>query len=375
MKKHLRPKIIPIAILNQLYLAVFFNKISTLTLIIGLLSILSSCSTQQPTVHKATIMVFGTLVDISIFYSRVPSLEQAQFTLSPPSHAQQAEEAIQTVEQQFHQFHQQWHAWEQGGIISKINQAIARQHPITVPNSVKDFIVISQKLTQQSQGLFDPGIGQLVALWGFHSETWQGPPPSTEAIEHWLNSRPSLMDIYFQGNALHSHNPNVQLDFGGNAKGLAIDMALESLQNSGIQNALVSIGGDMKAIGSKNGQPWRVGIQNPQHPNQVLASLSLKSGESVVTSGTYQRMFKWQGKSFSHILNPKTGYPAHRFASVTVLHPNAITADAAATALLIAGVEQWESIAKSMGVQYVFAVDEHGKIFQTDAMAQRISLL
>ncbi|MCF6254350.1 MAG: FAD:protein FMN transferase, partial [Thiomicrorhabdus sp.] len=125
----------------------------------------------------------------------------------------------------------------------------------------------------------------------------------------------------------------------------------------------------------KHGDPWRVGIQNPQQPNQVLASIDLKSGESVMTSGVYQRYFEWQGQRFSHILNPKTGYPAQTFASVTVIHSNAITADAAATALLIAGKTQWKTIAKSMGIQYVFAVDENGKIFQTDAMAKRISLL
>ena len=335
------------------------NKLFLL-FILGFLLILSSCSTQKHIEHRTTIVVFGTLVDILIF--------------SPPHQTEQTEQAIQTVEQQFHQFHQQWHAWEQGGIVSKINRAIAQQQPIEIADSVKAFILDSQLLTQQSQGLFDPGIGQLVALWGFHSETWQGPPPAQSDIQAWLERRPSLLDISFDGNTLISSNPNVQLDFGGNAKGLAIDMALASLQKSGIQNALVSIGGDMKAIGSKNGAPWRIGIQNPQHPSQVFASLSLKSGESVVTSGSYQRYFEWQGQQFSHILNPKTGYPAQSFASVTVLHPNAITADAAATALLIAGETQWEAIAKSMGIQYVFAVDQHGNVFQTEAMAQRISI-
>ncbi len=330
-------------------------------LIMVCLLALTSCNSPHPVEHRATIVVFGTLVDILIF--------------SPPHQAEHTEQAIQTVEQQFHQFHQQWHAWEQGGIVSKVNRAIAQQQSITVPDSVKDFITTSQRLTQQSQGLFDPGIGQLVALWGFHSEAWHGPPPSQQQIQIWLKDAPSLLDISFEGNTLLSHNPKVQLDFGGNAKGLAIDLALKSLKQSGIQNALVSIGGDMKGIGSHNGTPWSIGIQNPLAPNQVLATLSLKNGESVMTSGTYQRYFEWQGVRYSHVLNPKTGAPAQSFASVTVLHPNAITADAAATALLIAGVDEWESIATSMGIQYVFAIDQHGKIFQTDAMAKRVSLL
>ncbi|VAW46464.1 FAD:protein FMN transferase, partial [hydrothermal vent metagenome] len=232
---------------------IMLSSLFWLTIIIAPLT---SCTPAPQSVHKTSIIVFGTTVDISI--------------LPPPHQAQLAEQAIQSVEQQFHQFHQQWHAWEEGGIVSKINHAISQQQSIVVAKSVKDFIVTSQLLTKQSQGLFDPGIGQLIALWGFHAEEWQGPPPSEQAIQHWLNRHPSLLDIYFQGNELHSRNPSVQLDFGGNAKGLAIHLALKSLKQSGIQNALVSIGGDMKAIGSKNGQPWRVGIQNPQHPSHVL---------------------------------------------------------------------------------------------------------
>ncbi len=311
--------------------------------------------------YRASLIVFGTQVDILI--------------LAPPQQAQQAQAAIHAVEQQFQHMHQQWHAWEAGGIVHKINQAIAQQQPIIVPESIKAFIQTSQKLTQKSQKLFDPGIGQLIKLWGFHAETWQGPPPSHSDIQIWLQQRPSLLDLSFNGTTLISQNPNVQLDFGGNAKGLAIEMALKQLQHSGIQNALVSIGGDMKAIGSKQGTPWNIGIQSPKQPNQVLARLTLYSGESVVTSGTYQRYFEWQGQRFSHILNPNTGYPANSFASVTVIHPNAITADAAATAILIAGTEQWRHIAQNLGIHYVLAIDQNGNLFHTEAMAQRLSLL
>jgi len=322
---------------------------------------LLSCSTQKQIAHQTTIVVFGTLVDIVIYHDQGKELS--------------AQAAVQQVEQQFHQFHQQWHAWEQGGIVSKINQAIKEQKPIEVANSVKQFILKSQTLTEQSQGLFDPGIGQLVALWGFHADEWLGPPPKNQLIHHWLASQPSLLDVYFQGHVLHSHNPNVQLDFGGNAKGLAIDMALASLLKSGIQNAIVSIGGDMKAIGAKNNQPWSVGIQDPKNPTHLFASIQLQDQESIVTSGTYQRYFEWQGQRYTHILNPKTGYPAQSFASVTVLHPDAITADAAATAILIAGPKNWLAIAQSMGINYVFGVDNQGQIFQTEAITHRINLL
>ncbi|NPA71227.1 MAG: FAD:protein FMN transferase [Gammaproteobacteria bacterium] len=319
---------------------------------------IAGCSNEKQTPHQATIVVFGTLVDITVYHED----------------AKQANLAIQQVEQDFHRFHTQWHAWERGGIVSKINAAIASETPITVADSVKQFILTSQQLTRQSQGLFDPGIGQLIALWGFHSEAWQGPPPSDQAIQAWLAHRPSLLDLYFEGHTLRSKNRYVQLDFGGNAKGLAINMALSSLEKAGIHNAIVSIGGDMKAMGLKNNQTWSVGIQSPQSPSKILASLHLNSGESIVTSGTYQRYFEWQGQRYAHVLNPNTGYPAHSFSSVTVLHPDAITADAAATALLIAGPNDWLNIAQKMGVDHVLCLTETGDILQTPKMASRLKM-
>lgn len=341
------------------------NKLpQTRPLLSGILSLvflllLSSCSTQNTPATKATIVVFGTLVDITLY--------------SPDT--KQAEMAIHQVEKEFLRFHKEWHAWEKGGIIGKINQAIAQSHPISVPLSVKKFIIKSQNLTTASQQLFDPGIGKLIALWGFHKETWSGPPPSEEAIQHWLAQRPSLLDIYFDGLNLYSKNDQVQLDFGGNAKGLAIDMALDIIAKAGIQSAIVNIGGDMKTLGLKNGQAWSVGIQNPSNPANVKVAIQLNAGESIVTSGTYQRYFEWQGQRYSHIINPNTGYPAQGFASVTVLHTDATTADAAATALLIAGPENWLKVVESMGLNYVLCINNQGKVLQTKAMAKRSKLL
>ena len=308
---------------------------------------------------KSQIVVFGTYVDITVY----------------TDNAEQAVKAIQQVEQRFQQFHHEWHAWESGGIVSKINQAIAKKQPIAVSKSIKAFILKSQTLSAQSDYLFDPAIGQLVALWGFHGEQWQGPPPSDNAIKNWLKTRPTIADISFKGQKLISTNPNVKLDFGGNAKGLALDIAMQQLRKAGIENAIVNIGGDMRVIGSKNGQAWRVGIQNPSTPSQAIAMLELSGDESVVTSGTYQRLFEWQGQRFSHILDPNTGKPANSFASVTVIHADATTADTAATAILIAGPNRWRTVAESMGVKRVFIIDQTGQTLLTQPMTERIKLL
>ena len=336
------------------------NRLLTFALLFSLI-LISGCNSKTKT--SASIYVFGTLVDIHIY--NTPST--------------QAEKAITEVEQTFRNFHQEWHAWEKGGIVSKINHAISQEQAIRVAPSVKNFILKSQKLNLQSQGLFDPGIGGLIQLWGFHSEQWQGPPPTEIAIQQWLKSAPSIKDIKFDGLHLTSTNPQVQLDFGGNAKGLAMDIATQVLVNNQIKSALISIGGDIKVIGlkepSKPTELWNIGIQSPSEPEKALVEIKIQAGESIVTSGDYQRFFEWQGQTFSHIINPKTGYPANTFRSVTVIDTDATKADAAATALMIAGPTHWQSIAASMKVDKVLCIDHNGHIFQTPQMRNRASLL
>lgn len=337
------------------------SRRSLLKLIAGsaILFSLPACSRRLPP-YKAQILVFGTQVDITLYHAEKTVIDQA----------------IAKINADFQQFHQDWHAWEKGGILSRINQAIAENQSIEVADSVKDFILKSQQLSAASNYLFDPGIGKLIAMWGFHSELWQGPPPSQSQIDHWLKHRPSIQNLYFEGNRLFSDNSDVQLDFGGNAKGLALDMALDSLQQAGIDRALVSIGGDMKALGSKpDQQAWQVAVSNPQQPEKPIAAIALQSGESIVTSGTYQRFFEWQGQRFSHILNPNTGYPASGFASVTVIHKDATTADSAATALLIAGPEKWREIAQQMSTEQVLCIRYDGSIEQTKSMEKRVKLI
>ncbi len=332
-------------------------------------TLLTGCSDAKtlPPVQQS-FYVFGTQVNIEIVDT-------------PEALAQQA---IINIEQRFHQFNRDWHAWEKGGILSKINQSIAEQTPIKVPNGVKQFIIKSQQLAAQSDYLFDPGIGQLINLWGFHAEDWQGPPPSKDQITAWLQHRPSIKAIHFKGNQLISDNPDVQLDFGGNAKGLALDIAINTLKQSGIRNAIVNIGGDMRIIGQKrpshavsqdHSDAWHIGIQSPANPQKPIAWLEISGDESIVTSGNYQRFFEWQGKRYSHIINPNTGKPADAFLSVTVIHQDATTADAAATALMIAGPDNWQTIAKQMGITQAILIDQANQFHMTPAISERLHFI
>jgi len=318
-----------------------------------LLTLLTSCSQTTKDTHQQTFYVFGTSVNI-----QVQDVDKKT-----------AELAIQTIEKDFHFLNKEWHAWDKGGIVSQINQAIAENKAIEVSEQVKQFILKSQQLSQQSNYLFDPAIGKLIAMWSFHSEDWQPPPPGDFLIKKWLQNRPSIKHITFNKNSLSSKNNQVQLDFGANAKGLALNRAIKHLKSVGIRHAIVNIGGDMSCIGqniySKENHSWQIGIQSPNNPNDLIATASINDDLSIVTSGTYQRYFEWKGKRYSHLLDPNTGRPADSFASVTVIHQDPTIADAAATAILIAGKDKYKTIALQMGITEMLLIDQQGNMINT----------
>src|SRR5690606_30934742 len=114
--------------------------------------------------------------------------------------------------------------------------------------------------------LFDPGIGELVSLWGFHTDEYpiRAPLPDPEVLALWLRQRPSLLDLQVDGSRIGVRaGSRVQLDFGAIGEGAAVEIAAGVLRQHGINNALLSLGGDTLALGDAGGRPWRVGIQDP----------------------------------------------------------------------------------------------------------------
>ena len=159
---------------------------------------------------------------------------------------------------------------------------------------------------------------------------------------------------------------------GAFAKGYAIDLAIAYLRSWGIENTGINAGGDLRVIGQHGDRPWRIGIRHPREDG-VISWLDAEANESIFTSGDYERFYIHAGKRYHHILDPRTGYPAKGTASVTVIHDNAGIADAAATALFIAGPDRWWDIARSMGIHYVMLIDTRGNIHMNPAMAERIN--
>lgn len=324
-----------------------------------LLTLLALAGCQPaPDVSNSRFLAFGTLVDL---------------TLAGASE-QEARQATQVLEEDFQKMHHAWHAWDPGPL-GRVNRLLREDEPFAAPPSVLPLIVKGKALSLQSDHLFNPAIGHLVDAWGFHGDDPEGHrPPPQERLDALLRSNPRMSDIEIEGITLHGRNPDVKLDFGAFGKGYGIDLAIGRLRQLGLSDAIVNAGGDLRAIGSRDGRPWRIGIRHPDGEG-ILATVEIQGDESVFTSGDYERNFTWQGRRYHHIIDPRTGYPAEGTRSATVIHSDAVTADAAATALFIAGPGQWHRIARQMGIRYVLLVDSDGNLHMNPAMRERVVLM
>ena len=319
-----------------------------------LLWTLAACS--PPPVQQQSY-VFGTLVEVTV----VDDL------------GSRAKPAISEVLARFDELHRTLHAW-QPSELSRLNAALAKGERATVTPELAAMLRDAQELAAQSDELFNPAIGGLVGLWGFHADTPQSRVPDAAAIEDWLSRQPRMADLHIENNVVWSDNRAVQLDLGGYAKGRALDDAVEILKAHGVRNALVNIGGNVIALGRHRDRPWRVGIQHPRKAG-TLATLDLEDGEAIGTSGDYQRYFEADGRRYSHLIDPRSGWPASAMQSVTVLVTGeraGTRSDALSKPLFIAGPARLAEQASRLGVDGYLAVDAEGNTHVSSDLAARL---
>ena len=326
----------------------------------ALLALLLAACGRTP-LQEQQAYVFGTRVEV-IVVSAEP---------------EQGRKAIAAVLREFDRLHRAYHAWQPSELMT-LNSAISEGRPQQVSPELAAFVAEAKQFSQQGDYLFDPGIGQLIKLWGFQADEFKAEVPPAADIAAWLAKKPSIANLTITGNTIASSNRHVALDFGGYLKGVALDRAAAILREQGIHNALINIGGNVMALGSKEGRKWRVGIQHPRQPGP-LATVELEDGEAIGTSGDYQRYFEVDGQRYAHLLDPRTGYPADHTQAVTILIPPGAKAgtlsDAASKPIFIAGPEHWREMARKMEIGLVLRVDRDNRIFVTDALRKRLTFI
>ena len=331
------------------------TKFSSVILFSFFLFGISSCSPRSPE-QQHTLLQFDTLINVTLY-----GVDDAL-----------AKHAFAELDRDFEAYHQGWTPYEDGPM-QRINLLITTGKPFSLAPSALPLITQSIPLANQTDNLYNPAIGKLIKLWQFHRHDEPDiKPPDPQQIAALVQARPQLSNLHLDGIRMVSDNPAVELNFGAFAKGYAVDASMKYLRSLGIHNAILAVGGDVKAMGQHGDRGWRVGIKHPRQ-DRIMASIELSGEEAISTSGDYERFFMYQGKRYHHILDPRTGFPAQGTQAVTVLHQSSSIADVAATALFVAGPQHWLNMAKRLQLKYVLFIDENGVIYVTPELLPRLS--
>lgn len=240
--------------------------------------------------------------------------------------------------------------WEPNSDLSRFNRAPLDSWE-TLPGDLLHVLKAGLEVAAKSGGAFDPAMGAPAALWGFGAGgPVSAPPPAAQLAEAVAQGGANAIEfdpLLFRARRLR----DAALDFSGIAKGHAVDAVAAWLRSAGIADFLVEIGGELSGAGIKpDGQPWWVDLEPV--PGASVPPLRVALHDlAVATSGDYRRGFVHDGRHFGHTLDPRTGWPiANGIASVTVLHPLCMLADAWATALTVLGPDEGLALAAREGL-------------------------
>ena len=263
-------------------------------------------------------------------------------------------------------YEREFYPWADGELAA-LNTAIANRQPFALSTQLERLLASGVQFHRLSNGSFDPGVGRLVDAWGFGSDT------SAAWIPDGMSPSPSIASLNIADGYASSADANLVLDLGGYAKGDAVDLCLAALNDLGLGNAIVNAGGDLRVSGERQGRRWQVGIVDPNNPKAIIGSIWLEPGEAAFTSGDYVRSQIRGGQLIHHLIDPSNGTPALHTRAVTVIADNGMLADAGATAIFVAGPDDWAQVAQSMGIDKVLRIARHGDVELTAAMERRFT--
>ena len=230
--------------------------------------------------------------------------------------------------------------------------ALNEQGNLQATDDLAELILRGKEIYQETDGLFDDTIYPVMKLWGFPTSNYHV-PTAAEVQKKLALVDGNKVEIQTQDSDEKGRDSkekanfvtlgaDQQIDFGGIAKGYTGQKLAELFQEYGVSSALVSLGGNIQAIGTKpDGSSWKVGIRDPKGGQQDYIGVLSVENQAVVTSGGYERYFEEDGKTYIHIINPRTGYPADGdLLSVTIVSKDGTLADGMSTALYIMGYEK-----------------------------------
>jgi thiamine biosynthesis lipoprotein len=264
--------------------------------------------------------------------------------------------------------------YDNESVISRIN----RNEDVETDACFTTVFTRAKEISARTEGSFDISAEPLFRAWGFSSQ--EKCPPDKEQIEE-LKKYIGMDKVRIEGNRVLKEHPNIVLNVNAIAKGYSADIVASFLEQHGCSDYLVEIGGEIRVKGENTqGEAWRIGIDRPSEnnliPGQALQVILQITDKGIATSGNYRQFYIEDGQKITHTINPVTGYPAkHNLLSVTVVADDALTADAYATAFMVAGLDKaLEWMDECPELDAVFICDEDGeyKAYCTPALEDKI---
>jgi FAD:protein FMN transferase len=293
-------------------------------------------------------------------------------TDSPQSEVHQSK-AIEEAKEEVFRIDREMSLYKEESNLSKLNRSAGRGGT-QVSSSMLDLLEKAARYHQETSGAFNPAIGPLVALWKMY-EPWKGedrPLPPQNSIQKAIGLT-DITNVRIDRNRgqVELVHKGMKLDLNGIAKGYALDLAREKLIHGKIKAGILNLGGQLLFVGRpQKGENWAVAIRHPRHADQIVAYIRVPSG-SIATSGDYERYFVHDGKSYSHIIDPRTGVPSEASMAVTVWAPTATEADAWSTALFVLGPIEGKK--RLSGHPEIGAVWIEQRLIVTGALIGRVS--
>lgn len=337
------------------------NKVAVLLLTMFLLAaLLSGCTGNTNSSGQAvnpvseTYFIFDTVVTIKIYDNRATT-----------QNFQELEALMKDIDYKINRSNED-------SEIYKVN-ANAGIAPVQVSQETFDLVKIAVDYAQQTGGLLDPSIGPLVSLWNIGHEGAHVPPAADiEAAQKLVDYRKielneDALEIYLQ-------DKGMDIDLGSYGKGFAADLIYDYLQAQGFESAIIDLGGNVFAMGNKpGGLEWNVGIQHPDQKRGIDIGTLKVTDKSMVTAGIYERFFVENGKTYMHILDPRTGYPVdNNISSVTIIADSSTAADTMDTSLLIMGIEDGLKFAEENNAQALF-ITKDKKLYATPGFKEMLN--
>ncbi|MFV8326829.1 FAD:protein FMN transferase [Flavobacterium sp. ZS1P14] len=281
--------------------------------------IVCNITSSAQTLRKRTTMLMGGRFDITIV--AIDSLA--------------AEQNITIIIAEITRIENLISDWKSDSQVSKVNQNAGIQ-PVRVDREVFELTQRAIRFSEVTNGGFDISFAAMDKIWKFDGSMTA--MPSEKAIKK------SVEKVGYKNIILDSVQSTIflklkgmKIGFGALGEGYATDKCRDMMISKGIKAGIINGSGDMSTWGKQpNGKNWNIGITNPIHPDKLLAVVPLQE-DAVTTSGSYEKFVVFDGKRYSHIINPATGYPATGLCSVTIFGPNAETANGLSTSLMVLG--------------------------------------